>query len=105
LKKSLSLTRKVAVPLTGQTKVIPAKADISVDFDWRVERSETRTGEQRPTVNSDRVNWGFRSGAGYQFTTAITGSGEIRYGKEIDRKTQLNSATSIGISVSASFTF
>jgi hypothetical protein len=105
LKKTLSLTRKVTVPLTGQTKVIPTKLDLSVDFDWRADRMDTRTGEQRPTVNTDRVSWSFRTGAGYQFTTSITGSGEIRFGQETDKKTQSLTARFIGISVSASFTF
>jgi hypothetical protein len=105
LKKSVSLTRTVTVPLTGQTKALPTRLDLRVDFDWKADRSETRSADQRPTVNSDRVNWSLRTGGDYQFTTAITGSGEIRFGQETDKKTQSLTARFIGISVSAAFTF
>lgn len=105
LKKTLSLTRKVTVPLTGQTKTVQTKLDISGDFDYRVDRSENRSEGLRPTVISDTVKWRFQTGVGYQFTANINGNGAINFGQETDNKNQALSARFIGISVAASITF
>jgi hypothetical protein len=105
LKKTLNLTRNVTVPLTGQTKVVQTKLNVSADLDWKADRSENRTAGQRPTVITDMGSWRFQAGAGYQFTAAINGNGAINFGQETNKKNQALTARFIGISVSAGFTF
>jgi hypothetical protein len=105
LKKTLNLTRKVTVPLTGQMKTVQTTLNVNVDFDWKADRSENRSAGQRPTIMTDMASWRFQTGVGYQFTAAISGNGSINFGQESNKKNQALTARFIGISVSASFTF
>ena len=104
-KKTYTLTRQVEVPLTGRTQTVQTRLDLNVDFDYRTNRSETRTLGQRPVTNEDRMKWSATTGVGYQFTQNINGNGSIGFGQDTDRKNEANTSRFITISLGASFTF
>lgn len=105
LKKTINLTRRMTIPLTGRTQTVQTRLDLNADFDWRTSNAWTRQMGRRPTLMEDRVNWKFSAGAGYQFTQNINGTGSVNFGQDKDKKNSANTANFIGIAISASFTF
>ena len=106
LKKTLSLTRKVTVPLTGQTKVSRPSWTSGSTSTGRPTDRRTAVPEQRPTVTSDIVE------------LAIPGRGGLPVhhehhrqrrrstsGRRPTRRTRRSPPGSSGSRVSANFTF
>jgi hypothetical protein len=105
LKKTVTLTRKIVMPVTNRVQTMQTRLDVNASYDWRSTRAETRASGRAPTVTEDRSSWKLAVGAGYQFTSTISGNGSINFGQDTDRKNESLTSRFIGLTVTAGFTF
>jgi len=104
-KKQIQLTKTVIVPVTNQRKVVNTRLDISGGVDWSAQRSSSHTLGGRRVVEDDRVNFKVSTEAGYQFSENIKGSAQVNFAQDTNKKNTTETQRSIGVSVSAAFTF
>ncbi|MBU1702514.1 MAG: cell surface protein SprA [Candidatus Eisenbacteria bacterium] len=100
LSKSMRITREVKVPLTGNVKKVQSKLDMTLGLEFREEKSQTGTNILRNLASAE-VN----TRGSYEFTKSIRGEGRISIGKDIDRKSETNTAWNVSVFLSASFSF
>ncbi len=104
-KKTLHLTKTVVVPVTNQKKVVNTRLDLSAGVDWSSNRSTSRQLGSALVVEDDRASFKVNADAGYQFSDNIKGTAQVNVGQETNKKNQNDTQRSIGISISAAFTF
>ncbi len=102
-KKTLNLTKKIAVPMTKEVKTVQTRVDLNASLDYIADKRETRASGQPPVVTDNRASVKFEAGLGYQFTQRINGTGSLNFGKDVDKKNDANSVNQLGLVFTVTF--
>jgi hypothetical protein len=100
LSKSLTVTRNVKIPTSGETKRIKSRLDLALGVSYRSDKKEVQG-----RVQSDRATLEISAKTSYEFTRTIQGEGRISIGQDSDRINPTRTTRRVSVFLTASFSF